>query len=340
MPAGAPPATLTTEPLPADVSAHLARMTPLFDGKTLDGWIQMPPAALTISASEVRDLGAFAKRLAGRGDPVAAFVYGQIGDSARHVADSLATLTGVTRAPGVFLRNVNALVNGPSIYEPTRFAGVTLRDETKELRQSAPTGWRLARLNRMLLEDAFSQDLPRSPSTAWVVKDGAMASTGSGRGVIYTKDDYTHYRLVFQVRQISGNHVPGILLFGARTPEGERGLDAIGAIQFQVPNGGHWDYRPGKNTGGTHFTRPLRPRFDIKEWSQVEVLVDARTGKAQMAVAQPIGTKGIVNLLFDDPAAGRAGPIAWQMHNAGLFDEFRDVKIEISPRENRLLTAQ
>jgi hypothetical protein len=24
-----------------------------------------------------------------------------------------------------------------------------------------------------------------------------------------------------------------------------------------------------------------------------------------------------------------AGPIAWQMHNAGLFDEFKDVTIEV-----------
>src|SRR5947207_2143091 len=39
---------------------------------------------------------------------------------------------------------------------------------------------------------------------SWTVKDSAMASTGAGRGVIYTKDDYTKYRLVFTMRHVSG----------------------------------------------------------------------------------------------------------------------------------------
>jgi hypothetical protein len=68
--------------------------------------------------------------------------------------------------------------------------------------------------------------------------------------------------------------------------------------------------------------------------------VDARNGTARMAVAQPIGTRAIENLGFSDPAAGRTGPIAWQMHNAGLFDEFTDVRIEINPTEDRLITVE
>lgn len=167
-----------------------------------------------------------------------------------------------------------------------------------------------------------------------------MASTGAGRGVIYTAADYTHDRLVFQVRQALGNHVPGVLIFGERPARDEVGLDALAAIQFQAPNGGHWDYRVGMNQAGEHFTRPVRVRFHLQGWAQVEMLVNARAGTARMAVAQPVGSRAIENLVFNDPKAGRPGPIAWQMHNAGLFDEFRAVRIEIDPKEDRLITVE
>jgi len=174
------------------------------------------------------------------------------------------------------------------------------------------------------------------------VKDGAMASTGSGRGTLYTKGDYTRYRLIFTMRHVSGkpDHQPCVLVFCTRPPEGEKGLDALGGIQFQVPNGGHWDYRPGHNNGGTGFTNPTRTKYDNHEWHQVEILVNTREGTARMAVAQPVGTRAIENLDFKDPTAGKTGPIAWQMHNGGLFDEFKDVRIEVDPTEDKLITVE
>jgi 3-keto-disaccharide hydrolase len=179
------------------------------------------------------------------------------------------------------------------------------------------------------------------PPNTWTVKDSAMASTGAGRGFIYTKDDYSHYRLTFSVRQVSGNHQPCFLIFGTRPPDGEKGLDALGAVQFQVPNGGSWDYRPGKNNnGGDLFTRPVpKTKFEYGQWSRVEILVNAETGTARMAVAQPVGTKAIENLDFHDSTAGKAGPIAWQMHNADIFDEYKDVVIEMNPAVDDLLTT-
>ena len=59
-----------------------------------------------------------------------------------------------------------------------------------------------------------------------------------------------------------------------------------------------------------------------------------------MAVAQTVGTRAIENLVFKDAEAGKTGPIAWQMHNAGLFDEFKDVRIEIDPTDDRLITTE
>jgi hypothetical protein len=40
------------------------------------------------------------------------------------------------------------------------------------------------------------------------------------------------------------------------------------------------------------------------------------------------------------PEAGKEGPIAWQMHNKGLFDEYKDVRIEADPKADEFLTTK
>jgi hypothetical protein len=115
----------------------------------------------------------------------------------------------------------------------------------------------------------------------------------------------------------------------------------LAGIQFQVPNGGRWDYRPGmNNNGGLAFTPVTKTRFDVHAWSQVEILADASKGIARMAVAQPPGSKAVEALDFKDPSAGKIGPIAWQMHNAGLFDEYKDVTIEQDPKDDDLISVK
>jgi hypothetical protein len=180
------------------------------------------------------------------------------------------------------------------------------------------------------------------PADSWEVKGGAMASKGAGRGVIYTKDDYTKYRLVFVMRHVSGkpDHQACVLVFCTRPEEGKKPLDALGGVQFQPPNGGHWDYRPGQNIAGKGFTRVQNPKFKPDEWCQVEMLVDATAGTARMAVAQPVGAKAVEVLTFKVSEAGKTGPIAWQMHNKGLFDEYRDVRIETDPKSDEFITTK
>jgi hypothetical protein len=181
------------------------------------------------------------------------------------------------------------------------------------------------------------------PPDSWTVTNGVMASLGAARGVIYTKNDYTRYRLMFTMRHVSGNkdHQACVLIFCKRPTEGEKPLDALGGIQLQVPNGGHWDYRPGHNNGGKgEFTNLTTNKVDVHQWSRVEILVDATKGTARMAVAQPPGSKAVEVLDFNVPEAGKTGPIAWQMHNKGLFDEYKDVSIESDPKVDRLITTE
>src|SRR4051794_30769889 len=87
------------------------------------------------------------------------------------------------------------------------------------------------------------------------VQDGTIHSTGSGRGWIYYKQQAGSFRWIFNVKQVKGNHAPTVLIWGTTSPL----RDALSAIQFQPPNGGHWDYRPGHNNGGGGGVTPVAP---------------------------------------------------------------------------------
>jgi len=60
------------------------------------------------------------------------------------------------------LADLDSLVGGLLIWEEGRFATVELRWETQELLERHPQGTELARLNRLLLEDAYSLELSRN----------------------------------------------------------------------------------------------------------------------------------------------------------------------------------
>ena len=239
------------------------------------------------------------------------------------------------------VNELNQLLTGPSIYDAARFQAVALRPETKRLLARKLHGLPLAHLNKLLLEDAYPTDLVRNSAPGWIAKDGALSSTGAGRGVIYTVKDYTRYKLTLTMRHVSGNpdHQACFLIFCVRPQPGEIPPDVLSGIQFQPPNGGHWDYRPTVNgSGGAEFATVNKTAFDPHQWSRVEVLVDAGKGTARMAVSQPIGSKPVEVLRFHDPAAGRTGPIALQMHNAGLFDEYKGIFIETDPANEDVTT--
>jgi hypothetical protein len=320
------------------------RAVPLFDGKTLDGWIDIENNATLLGTDGIADLGAFASRLAVGTDGVSAMLRAKLEPLVRvDLASYSATNANAKALLGATVKDLNQVLAGPSIYDAARFSGVTLRPETEELLKGNPQGVRLARLNKLLLEDAYPAELAKGSTVGWEVKDGAIASTGVGRGVLYTAKDYGRYRLMFTMRHVSGkpDHPACVLVFCQRPQGDEMPLDALGGIQFDVPSGGHWDYRPGMNKdGGAEYTQVAKVPFNVHEWSHIELLVDAAAGTGRMAVAQPPGSKAVEVLDFKDPSAGRVGPIALQMHNAGLFDEYKDLTIEPDPKEDRLISTE
>ncbi len=275
---------------------------------------------------------------------VSAFINDQLDEAVRVdlSADSPGNPVSEKSLRSALARNLTKIVAGPAIVDKRRFQDVRLSSETEKSLRRNPHGRELAELNRILLVDAFPAALAASVP-GWTVKDGTMASTGSGFGVIHTERDYSRYRLIFTMRHVSGNpdHQACVLIFCTRPSPDEIPLDALGGIQFQVPKGGHWDYRPGhNNAGGDEFTTVNKPASDPHEWSRIEIVANASTGTARMAVAQPLGSKAVEVLDFHDPSAGTVGPIAWQMHNAGLFDEYKDVTVEENPENLDLITVR
>jgi hypothetical protein len=176
---------------------------------------------------------------------------------------------------------------------------------------------------------------------AWVIKEGAMASTGKAND-IWTKEDFGSYRIFFSVRQITGNHQPGTLYFGNRN--GDKPARGLSGIQIQPPNAYTWDYRPGKNNSGAAlFMKLPAPKLDVKQWSQCEALVK-ESGEIRFGCCQATGTtpcKATESLRFKDPTAGgKKTPFGIQMHNGGLFDEYKDIWVEPDPMVDDLLSTK
>jgi len=187
----------------------------------------------------------------------------------------------------------------------------------------------------------------QDPPDTWMVKDGIIGSRGVGRGVLFTARSLHNYRIVFDVRHVSGNpdHAACVLFFGLMPKDGEKPFDMLKAIQFQVPTGGTWDYRDGHHNdgkgaaNGNEYDVFPKPGFDSHQWSRVEILVNADKGTARLAVAQPVGGSAVEIGRFHLPEAGRAGPFALQMHNQGLFDEYANLAIEENPERDELITV-
>jgi hypothetical protein len=169
----------------------------------------------------------------------------------------------------------------------------------------------------------------------YVVKNGTIHSTGKARGwIYYNRAQFGSFRWIFHVKQVKGNHKPTVLIWGTTTPI----RDALSAIQFQPPNGGHWDYRPGHNDSGKkYFTKYPHPSWDVKQWAQCEILANQATGVARMACcplpANAERCTGVEVLKFTDPTAGREAPLAIQIHNKGIEDEYKNLLVE-SPVAN------
>lgn len=171
------------------------------------------------------------------------------------------------------------------------------------------------------------------PPASWSITGGAMHSLGTARGFIYTTNRYGDFRFVFTSRLVQdpANHLPCVLFWG-----NSLGADALAAIQIQPPRGYMWDYRttgPTANKSPDMFERRLaQPGLAPTQWSQCEMLASQATGALRFACCALTGAntrcKGIEIVDFKDPTAGKMAPLALQVHNAGMIEEFKNLSVE------------
>ena len=96
--------------------------TPLFDGKTLDGWIQIENSATSLPSGSITDPAAFAARLASGPDAVSAFLRSRLQDPVKAVLAAFsASGPDAKTAISALAKDLNQVIAGPSIYDKARF---------------------------------------------------------------------------------------------------------------------------------------------------------------------------------------------------------------------------
>jgi hypothetical protein len=110
---------------------------------------------IELSKGDIKDLQSIASKLIKKSDAVSDFLNGHVD------RDLLTKWQGGRLAPAdmetALMRNLNKVIRGVSIHNPERFASVTLRTETQKRLTQEPRGRDTARLNRLLLEDAYEE---------------------------------------------------------------------------------------------------------------------------------------------------------------------------------------
>ncbi len=112
------------------------------------------------------DPQALAEKLKRRTDPVSEYLWQQFSSGTRQLLSRGEDLESSRRGsvPHALLLELNRLIQGKPIYDPQRFAAVALSERTRQLLGQKLQGEDVARLNRMLLEDAYPQELSRTPA--------------------------------------------------------------------------------------------------------------------------------------------------------------------------------
>jgi hypothetical protein len=167
-------------------------------------------------------------------------------------------------------------------------------------------------------------------SDIWSVNATDMAIVGTTKNKpqnLYTTALYDDFRLVVteQALMDMDTHL-GICFWGKTGGNGFNGcLDVI------PPSGAIWDY----GDGGMKPTGVGSANNNIKyQWHQVEILALAATGQVLVAV------NGKQVTSYTKAGRPKKGPIGLQAHNGNVHEEYKDIYIEVAPKNHALITLK
>src|SRR3954451_850842 len=131
--------TAVASPLLTLRRAHAAAI-PLFDGKTLDGWIQSENSATSLSSANITDPAAFLAKLATATDPITTSIRARLQPDTRASIGAFDANNPDAKAViAAVVKNLNAIISGPGLENNPRSS------------DRNATGLELARLNKLTL---------------------------------------------------------------------------------------------------------------------------------------------------------------------------------------------
>lgn len=138
-------------------------------------WVESngPRADLVFVGDDLRDATAFFAKLRAPANAIAQFLQDQLAPWARvqvmnwPPGQPVGGYAGSLLVTDIMASDLNRICEGASIWDPARFAGVKLGEDTQALLTNGHGDIDRIRVNRLLLKDAFPQELWRSRNTAY-----------------------------------------------------------------------------------------------------------------------------------------------------------------------------
>lgn len=131
----------------------------------------------TLCNDDIANVESFTTRLQRESDPLSAYLWENLSAAARQ---KLAAAPASPEARELLTNDLNRIIKGDPLYEAERFATVRLSDEVRTLVAHHLTGVPLAQLNRLLLECAYPDDIPKSHGLLAKTKNDTRADFEDG----------------------------------------------------------------------------------------------------------------------------------------------------------------
>lgn len=124
-------------------------------------------AYLLLTASDIKDLKSLIFKLYKPEDPVSLYLREQLSPNTRQMLhEYVESKVSHDKIKPILVDELNTVMQGISIFDEKRFAHIALTEETKKLAKQNTGGLERMRLNRLLLEEAYPDEIARLNKTS------------------------------------------------------------------------------------------------------------------------------------------------------------------------------